>query len=382
MTLLTTTYRVATKLCAPLIHWGATRSLTAAQKAERLGCHPAPKPGVIWFQAPSLGELRVLAPLLEPLKGKGQILITTHSLTGLQEAQRMTDLAALAPLDTPAAIQRFLSNWQPQLAVFVESDTPPNMLAALNRAKIPCALIAARASQSRQRAPRSMAAIMAQFDLITAANAAVAQELRDMGLRVALSEDLKAQATAPAAPPAWAANLNRPLWLAASTHPEDEAAIFDAHRALLADHPDALLVIAPRHPRPNREWVPADMKAQFFSDGDAPHPDAPLFVMDAMGHLPGLHAATCVTYLGGATGTRGGHSPWEAAMAGNHILTGPNISNNAAAFEQLNYRVVQGAAEINTAVQSAWNTPRPAPVSPPKSTETLKALQSLLAARD
>ena len=379
MTLLTRAYRVATSICAPLVHWGATRSLNAAQKRERLGGSPNPTPDVIWFQAPSLGELRVLAPLLEPIRAKGKVLITTHSLTGYAEAQKIADVAALAPLDTPAATRRFLSNWRPQMAVFVESDTPPNMLAALAHAKVPRALIAARASQSRKRAPRSMAAILAQFDLVTAANPAVAEELEQMGIKVALSEDLKAQATAPAAAPDWAATLNRPIWLAASTHPEDESQIFDAHRALLADQPDTLLIIAPRHPRPNRDWVPSDMKAGFFSDGAVPQPDTSLYVIDAMGQLPSLHAATSVTYLGGATGTRGGHSPWEAAMAANHILTGPDISNNAAAFDQLEHHVVRNAQETRAAVQSAWATPQPKPTSPPQSTATLEALKALLA---
>lgn len=379
MTFLTKAYRVATSLGAPLVHWGATRSLTTAQKNERLGRHPAPKSGVIWCQAPSLGELRVLAPLIAPLQTKGDVLITTHSLTGLAEAQKMADFAALAPLDTPTATKEFLTNWQPQLAVFVESDTPPNMLSALAQAQIPRALIATRASKSRARAPRSMAAILKQFDLVTAANPAVGQELEQLGIKVALSEDLKAQAMSAATAAPWAANLNRPLWLAASTHPEDEAQVFAAHRTLMADNPDTLLVIAPRHPRPNRDWVPSDLKASFFSDGDVPHPEAPLYVMDKMGQLPSLHAATQVTYLGGATGTRGGHSPWEAAIAANHILTGPDTANNAAAFEQLDHQVVQGADDIAKAVQTAWACPQPAPVSPPQSTATLDALLALLA---
>ena len=66
-------------------------------------------------------------------------------------------------------------------------------------------------------------------------------------------------------------------------------------------------------------------------------------------------------------------------MAANHILTGPDISNNAAAFDQLEHHVVQNAQEICTAVQSAWATPQPKPASPPQSTATLEALKTLLA---
>src|SRR5690606_20979091 len=40
----------------------------------------------------------------------------------------------------------------------------------------------------------------------------------------------------------------RPVWIAASTHEGEEQAVVDIHARLLARHPQALLLWAPRHP--------------------------------------------------------------------------------------------------------------------------------------
>src|SRR5262249_61223268 len=43
------------------------------------------------------------------------------------------------------------------------------------------------------------------------------------------------------------------VWVAGSTHPGEEALVLDAHRAALAECPELVLVIAPRHPERTRE---------------------------------------------------------------------------------------------------------------------------------
>ncbi len=98
--------------------------------------------------------------------------------------------------------------------------------------------------------------------------------------------------------------------------------------------------------------MPPSFGARFASDKPPPDNDTQVFVMDQMGQLPGLHALTKVTYLGGGNGTRGGHSPWEAAAAGNVILTGPDIANNAPAFAGLAHQIVTDPEALARAVQT------------------------------
>ena len=40
----------------------------------------------------------------------------------------------------------------------------------------------------------------------------------------------------------------RPVWMAASTHEGEELAVLEAHLEVLKRLPDALLLLAPRHP--------------------------------------------------------------------------------------------------------------------------------------
>ncbi len=383
-------YHALTAL-APGLLTGMARRAHAQQQAdpnrlgERLGHPGLPRPNQppIWCHAASVGEMRSLSALAPALARRAPLLVTTTTATGAESAASLLPPGTqhqFQPVDTPGAVRRFLDHWRPALAVFVEADMPPNTLRALRARNVPIALVAARPSRTRSRAPRAAKALLRRFDVITAAAPAVAHELRALGLTVAATEDLKAQAMLPdAQPPDWpAVPATRPVWLAASTHPEDEALVFDAHARLLQDSPDALLLIAPRHPRDERDWVPAGMRAVFASDGAAPGPETQVFVMDLMGRLAGLHARTPVTYLGGGNGTRGGHSPWEAARAGNHIVTGPDIANNKPAFDQLAHQVVHDAPALADAVRAGWARPRPAPRQPRAGDTTARAVLALL----
>lgn len=354
---------------------------------ERFGKATLPRPEgpVIWCHAASVGEVQTLAALAAPLAMHGRLLVTTATKTGAARAASALPpdtLHQFQPIDTPAAVARFLDHWHPDMAVFSEADMPPNMLRTLKARVVPCALVAARPSRTRRRAPQSARALLSTFDVLTAASTPVAKELKALGLHVDAIEDLKALRPLNATPPDWPeAQRSRPLWLAASTHAEDLPLVFDAHERLLATRPDTLLILAPRHPRDDHDWMPAQFTARFASDGTTPDDTTQVFVMDLMGQLPGLHDLTKVTYLGGGNGTRGGHSPWEAAAAGNVILTGPDIANNAPAFADVAHQIITDPGALAIAVQNAWHAPRALPhagaADGPK--RTMAALAPLLA---
>jgi len=391
---LVSAYRGVTTL-APWLLAGLARRAHARQGApahrltERLGRATLDRPAgrLIWLHAASVGEVQSLVALAPLLADDAKLLVTTATQTGAGRAASALPpetLHQFQPIDTPAPVARFLSHWSPDLAVMVEADMPPNMLSALNRRVIPAALIGARPSKTRRRFPKTARALLSRFDLITASAASVAQEMTALGLRVAVVEDLKSAALPASAPRQdWSRALEaRATWLAASTHPEDEEIVFAAHDALLARHPDTLLLIAPRHPRPDRGWLPARFRAIWHSDGLPPRPDTNVYVMDAFGQMPGLHAATSVCLIGGTFGNRGGHSPWEAAAAGNHILTGPDIGNNKPAFDRLAHHIVQTPTEMTAAIERAWTLP---PNTPPEMlaapTQTAAALRALIKGR-
>jgi len=338
---------------------------------------------LIWVHAESVGEVNGIAMLLRALAPQMHIVLTTNTQTGADRAIQLVAnqvIHQFKPADTRATMGRFLDHWCPDAAVFAESDMPPVALALMKDRAIPTALIAARPSKTRLKAPRLAAAVLAEFDLITASSQSVADELEKLQVRVRFVEDLKSYQGVVTEHMPWPkAQRQRPIWLAVSTHPEEYDLLFAAHDILKAQDPASLLVIAPRHPKPSRAWAPNRFAPVFFSDGGQPIDATGLFVMDAFGYLPRLHQLSHVSFIGGSLGKRGGHSPWEAASAGSYILTGPDIANNAPAYLGLEHRIVQTPEALADAVLEAWAAPRPAPVlRDAKNSKTARAVMELL----
>lgn len=355
---------------------------------ERHGHSDTPRPGgrLIWVHTESLGEVKGITTLLHDIAEHNYIVITTTTQSGADQVKRLASdriQHQFKPADTPITIRRFLDHWRPCAALFAESDMPPVALALLRQRGIASALIAARPSRTRRKAPKITAALLAEFSLITAVSQDVADEIEAMGSQVAVVENLKSWQRVEATPMPWpSAQTDRPIWLAVSTHPEEHDLLFAAHDILRARYPQALLVIAPRHPKPDRSWAPKHFAPVFFSDGAQPTDTTGLFVMDAFGHLPRLHLLSHVSFIGGSLGKRGGHSPWEAASAGSYILTGPNIANNAPAYIGLKHKVVSTPQALSEAVLTAWAAPRPAPVlRNTGDSQTARAVLDMLKAR-
>ena len=197
----------------------------------------------------------------------------------------------------------------PRAAVFVESDMPPVALSILRQRGIARALLAARPSGTRRRAPKIAAALLAEFDLVTASSQSVADELEGLKVKVHHVEDLKAYQSAVTEPLPWSeAQRTRPIWLAVSAHPEEYDLLFAAHDHLQAREPTALMVIAPRHPVSSRAWAPKRFAPVFFFRMVINQKnDTGLFVMDAFGHVPQLHLLSHVKALSA--------DPWASGAA-------------------------------------------------------------------
>ncbi|MFM7609684.1 MAG: 3-deoxy-D-manno-octulosonic acid transferase, partial [Alphaproteobacteria bacterium] len=129
----------------------------AERLSERQGHAAARPPGrLVWCHAASNGETLSLLPLLEALAKQDpalSFLVTTGTVTSarLLEQRLSPEVAPrmqhrFLPLDVPRWVARFLEGWRPDLAVIVESELWPNMLAAAEAARVPLALVNARMS--------------------------------------------------------------------------------------------------------------------------------------------------------------------------------------------------------------------------------------------
>ncbi len=328
----------------------------AARLPERLGRDSGERPPgrLVWLHGASVGEGLSLLPLVESLRAAAPdvtLLVTSGTVTAATLMLRRLPEGVLhrfAPLDAPAAAGRFVARWRPDLAVFAESEVWPNLLRAVRRGGGRTALVSARLSQASlggwSKARRSARAVFGGYDLVLAQDDATAAALSRLGARDDGRLNLKlAGGDLPAKPRALAAlrlaAAGRPVLLAASTHPGEEAAALDAFLAL-ADRPDApWLVVAPRHPHRGAE-VAALTAGRGFpvsrQGAGEPFGGAAVHVADVVGELGLWFRLATSVFLGGSLPAGiGGHNPVEPARLGVPVITGPHRENAHDAYSAL-----------------------------------------------
>jgi 3-deoxy-D-manno-octulosonic-acid transferase len=339
--------------------------------AERFGFFKAPPElrGSLWVHAVSVGEVNAAEPLIKALRRDypdAPLVVTTVTPTGTARVQQLFGDSVFhiyLPYDLPYAVSRFLTGVRPRLALIVETEIWPNLYFACRRRGIPLMIVNARLSERslrgyRPRPLRGMVrAALGCVDLIAAQSRCDAARYRLIGApaeRVLVCGNLKydmpvpqqAQATGARLREHWGAR--RPVWIAASTHEGEEQAVLEAHLAVLKRLPDALLLIAPRHPERFRP-VEHAVRSQGFAtgtysaDGMPAVPDQ-VFVIDAMGQLMPFYAAAGLAFVGGSLVPIGGHNVLEPAALGTPVLVGPHTFN----FEEITASLVEhgGASRV------------------------------------
>ena len=351
-------------LLAPLLPFYLRRRVAkgkeiAERQAERQG-HGAARPAgrLIWCHAASNGETLSLLPLMEALAKQDQalsFLVTTGTVTSarLLEQRLSPELAPrtqhrFLPLDVPRWAARFLEGWRPDLAVIVESELWPNMLAEADRQGVPMALINARMSARSARSwgwvPGFARALLGRFALILAQTEADTARFATLaGRPVPCWGNLKYAAPPLPADPAELARLTltwegRPVWLAASTHPGEDEIILAAHRLLAPDQPGLLTVIVPRHPQrgPDIAALAGDLSVARRGAGQEAGPGVAVYVADTLGELGLFYRLARVALIGGSLVPHGGQNPLEAARLGCPIITGPHHFNFGEIITRLN----------------------------------------------
>ncbi|MCR0983502.1 3-deoxy-D-manno-octulosonic acid transferase [Roseomonas populi] len=356
-------WRATTTLAAPLLPlWLARRARRGKEDPARLrerrgeGAERPPGP-LLWLHGASVGESQSALPLIEALaeaRPALRFLVTTGTVTAarLLEERLPRALAGLvqhrfAPLDVPAHVARFLDSWRPDAAVFIESEIWPNLLLATRARGIPMALINARISDRSARGwgrlPAVAQRLFGAFDLAIAQTETDAAHLRALGAKSALAwGNLKfAARPLPASEPALAALRGaidaRPVLLAASTHPGEEAQVAEAHARLRERLPGLLTIVAPRHPERGpalaRELEAHDPALR--STGALPGPDTAIYIADTLGELGLLYRVAGAALIGGSLVPHGGQNPLEAARLGCPVLLGPNTGNFTAIVDRM-----------------------------------------------
>ncbi|MDR6164380.1 lipid IV(A) 3-deoxy-D-manno-octulosonic acid transferase [Pseudomonas fluorescens] len=354
-----TLYTVLFYLGLPLVAirlW--LRARKAPAYAKRIGERftlgmPTLQPGGIWVHAVSVGESIAAAPMIRALLERHPALPITVTCMTPTGSERIQALFAnepriqhcYLPYDLPCAAARFLDRVQPKLAVIMETELWPNHIHQCAKRGIPVALANGRLSERSARGygrfSKLTAPMLAEMSLFAIQTEAEAQRFRDLGARpqtVEVTGSIKFDLTIDPQLLQRAAELrsqwqaqDRPVWIAASTHEGEDEVLLDAHRRLLSSHPDALLILVPRHPERFNAVFELCQREGFAtvrrSTGAKVDAQTSVLLGDTMGELLFLYALADSAFVGGSLVPNGGHNLLEPAALAKPVLSGPHLFN-------------------------------------------------------
>lgn len=312
---------------------------------ERFGFYTltSDKP-IVWVHSVSVGETRAAEPLVAALRRRWPehtILFTHMTPTGRQTSEQVFGTSVLRcylPYDLPGAVARFLSHFQPQLGVLLETEIWPNLIHACRSRSIPLYLINARMSQRSARGYSRFRSFTAQtlreLSGVAAQTRADADRLSALGaVQVIVTGNLKFDRSPRPQDLELGARFRagfgaRLVFLAASTREGEEEQVLDA---LAGIDSATLLVIVPRHPQ-RFDAIASLLQQrgiayQRRSAGDPLQPQTRVWLGDSLGEMYAYYAACDVAFVGGSLVALGGQNLLEACAVGKPVLIGPHTYN-------------------------------------------------------
>ncbi|MEZ8120576.1 lipid IV(A) 3-deoxy-D-manno-octulosonic acid transferase [Vibrio splendidus] len=360
-------YTLLLALVAPLLLFGLYKSKPNKPKfgrrwKEHFGITPRIKSNQrpIWIHAVSVGESIAAVPLIKELKKQNPdqtIVVTTTTSTGAEQIEKLGELVEhrYMPIDFSFAVKGFLKAVNPTHMLIIETELWPNTLHQVSQFGVPITVVNARLSEKSRNnyskfqpvfniiepcltnilcqspsdadhfeslgVPKSKLAITGsiKFDI------QISDEVREQGktLRKELGE-------------------SRSVWIAASTHEGEDQIILDAHKHVLKDQPDSLLILVPRHPERFDSVFELCQSSGFTTtrrtNADIePDKQPQVYVGDTMGEMLVLIGSADVCFMGGSLiGDKvGGHNVLEPAALGVPTITGPSYFNFKEITERL-----------------------------------------------
>lgn len=356
------------------LHWRERWALPGAWPAlEHLTPKNDQRPQgpVIWIHAVSVGETRAAQTLITALKQRDpycRILLTAMTPTGRQASEQLYTeqvLRCYLPYDYPAAMQRFVDHWRPAVAIVMETELWPNLMAVCHARQVPVCLVNARLSQKSLdkglRWQRLIRPAVRRLSAIAAQTEAHAARLRELGAeRPSVTGNLKFDITPSneliTRGGGWRRAVGaRGVVLAASTREGEERLLLDAwvaaseQKAAGADAGEPLLVIVPRHPqrfdevaalarslglsviRRSEYGTPQMLEQALVQAGGSA---GTVLLGDSMGEMFAYYAMADVSILGGSLLEFGGQNLIESCAVGTPVVMGQHTYNFEEAAEQ------------------------------------------------
>ncbi len=339
----------------------------------RLGFFPADqfealKDGeVVWLHAVSVGEARAAESVLRLMRRrwpKTRRVISTVTPTGYQILRHIVEkdeTICYAPVDLSCVVRRFLAEIRPSLLVIFETELWPNLI-RLSRARgakvvIVNGRISDRSLGRYGRMQWFWRRLLKDVALFCMQTEEAAERIKALGAwyrDVAVTGNIKFDVSADAREPSFADVLRRTapdhiLWIAGSTHDNEEETALRLYKSLRKDFPHLRLLIAPRHLErldKIRRTIRLEGLDSLLLSRAGEAQGSSVLLLDTIGDLSATYQFADIVFIGGSLVKKGGHNPIEPAVYGKAILFGPHMGN----FKEIRDRfIADGAAiEVNS----------------------------------
>src|SRR5688500_6528620 len=210
----------------------------------------SPQARTLWVHAVSVGEVNAALPLVQALR-RGRpdlrLLVTTITPTGSERVRALWKDEVehvYLPYDLPGAVGRFLTHYRPVAALIMETELWPNLLFGCRDRGIPTYILNARLSARSLRGYQVLAPLVGRalrtVRIVAAQSHADARRFVRLGAReeqTLETGNLKYDVSIPDSIAAFARECRghlagRRVWIAASTHEDEEADVVAIHRRL------------------------------------------------------------------------------------------------------------------------------------------------------
>ena len=315
---------------------------------EKLGFYSKKKlkGKLIWFHGASVGEILSVIPLIEKLeknKQIRQILITSNTLSSSKILSRLKlkkTIHQFLPIDTDYNTNKFLSYWDPSIAIFIDSEIWPNLITNIKKKSISLMLINARITKKSFTKwnffPSSAKKLFQNFDMCLSSSLESKNYLKLLGAKkISYIGNLKFTQSEKTADEL-SSNikkffLTRKIWCASSTHELEEKICANIHKKLKIKYKNLLTVIIPRHIHRTKKIIKEikelNLKIHLHDSRKKIDKETDIYLVNSFGQTQSFFKACKTVFLGGSIIEHGGQNPLEAAKYGCQVLHGPNVWN-------------------------------------------------------
>ena len=322
----------------------------------------------IWIHAASVGELISIVPIIKKLENNKKVknillsTSTTSSAKIFKKLRLKKTSHVYFPLDNNYIVKKFIRYWQPELAIFIDSEIWPNMFSNLKSNNIPIIIMNARITErsfnrwqifskfANQVFGKISLALPQNLEtlkylkLLKVKNIQVAGNLKYYGQKNNHNKEAKLLKNK---------FKDFKLWCAASTHNEEEILIGKLHKKLKKSEKKLVTIVIPRHINRTDEIINAlnnlDLNCITHSSNQKLRKDTDIYLVDSYGESSKFYSLTNVCFVGGSIIKHGGQNPLEPARLGNYIISGRNVKNFREIYAFLyNHKLSSSTSNILT----------------------------------